>query len=94
MGRGKLQAEKEEIIARQTRRARDIKRMKNTSRWGINTLQELYLREYMNKMTYINKLKTKRRKVVELNFPFTKNQSFYIHNHKRTTTKWVIDMMY
>jgi len=68
--------------------------MKNSSRWGINTPQELYLREYMTKMTFINNLKVKRRKAVEMNFPFTKSQCFYVHNHKRITTKWVIDMMY
>jgi len=79
---------------RQKRREKDIKRMKNSSRWGITTQQEYKLREYMNKMTYINNLKTKRRKVVEKNFPFTRSQNFYVHNHQRTTTTWVIELMY
>ena len=48
----------------------------------------------MKKIAYINILKIKRRKAVELNFPFTRCQSYYIHNHKRTTTQWVIEIMY
>jgi len=62
--------------------------------FGIKDEQDRKLREFKKENDYIVKLYKKKRAVVEKNFPFTRNQNYYIHSYKRVCPNWVINLLY
>jgi hypothetical protein len=63
--------------------------------FGVDKTEEEYNLELFNKKRKFLLEQSKVRKdAVELNFPFTRQQDNFVHNYKRTTPNWVIDLMF
>ena len=63
-------------------------------KWGKETIQDEKLDEFKKKREYIMKQSRAKRIAVNKNFPFTKPYIFFTNNQKRTTPKWVVDILF
>mgnify|MGYP006110631349 CR=1 FL=1 len=87
--------QRDDILKRRKDRDRSNKHMLKALTFGVDKTEEEYNLELFNKKRKFLLEQSKVRKdAVELNFPFTRQQDNFVHNYKRVTPSWVIDLMF